>query len=252
MAYKPQFYPGKTSVAQNRKKFMDPSYKLEKLRSLSDDDVVIMMGHRAPGSAYKTIHPPLKEGGEPDDPIRKLVEPTPGAAAGDRIRYSQFTDSMYYAPAVPYVRSWMAATRFRGVDPGTLSGRQIVEARERDIEKITKELMETEVFDPARSGMRGCTVHGHSLRLNENGMMFDMLQRVVLDKNGNVYAVKNQVGDPLDRKVNLGKPMSDAELKKRTTIYFIGGVPFRSDSEVVGWVQRIHNERTKCGFAPKL
>ncbi len=95
MAYKAQYYPGKTSVALNRKKFMDPTYKLEKLRSLSDDDVVIMLGHRAPGSAYKTIHPPLKEGGEPDDPIRKIVEPTPGAAAGDRIRYNQFTDSMY-------------------------------------------------------------------------------------------------------------------------------------------------------------
>jgi methyl-coenzyme M reductase gamma subunit len=252
MAYKPQFYPGKTSVAQNRKKFMDPSYKLEKLRSLSDDDVVIMLGHRAPGSAYKTSHPPLKEGGEPDDPIRKLVEPTPGAAAGDRIRYCQFTDSMFYAPAVPYVRSWMAATRYRGVDPGTLSGRQIIEGRERDIEKITKELMESEVFDCARSGLRGCTVHGHSLRLNENGMMFDMLQRVVLDKSGNVFAVKDQVGDPLDRKVNLGKPMSDADLKKRTTIYFIGGVPARSDAEMIGWVQKIHNERTKCGFAPKL
>jgi len=252
MAYKPQFYPGKTSVAQNRKKFMDPSYKLEKLRSLSDDDVVIMLGHRAPGSAYKTSHPPLKEGGEPDDPVRKIVEPLPGAAAGDRIRYCQFTDSMFYAPSVPYVRSWMAATRYRGVDPGTLSGRQIIETRERDLEKITKELMESEVFDCARSGLRGCTVHGHSLRLNENGMMFDMLQRVVLDKNGNVYAVKDQVGDPLDRKVNLGKPMSDADLKKRTTIYFIGGVPARSDAEMVGWVQRIHNERTKCGFQPKL
>jgi methyl-coenzyme M reductase gamma subunit len=252
MAYKAQYYPGKTSVALNRKKFMDPAYKMEKIRSLSDDDIVIMLGHRAPGSAYKTIHPPLKEGVEPDDPIRKLVEPTPGAAAGDRIRYCQFTDSMFYAPAVPYLRSWMACTRYRGVDPGTLSGRQIVEARERDCEKITKELMETEFYDAARTGLRGCTVHGHSLRLNENGMMFDMLQRVVLDKNGNVYAVKDQVGDPLDRKVNLGKPMSDAELKKRTTIYFIGGVPFRSDAEVVGWVQRIHNERTKCGFAPKL
>lgn len=252
MAYKAQYYPGKTSVAQNRKKFMDPSYKLEKIRSLSDDDVVIMLGHRAPGSAYKTIHPPLKEGGEPDDPIRKIVEPTAGAAAGDRIRYCQFTDSMFYAPAVPYLRSWMAATRYRGVDPGTLSGRQIVEARERDVEKITKELMETEVYDAARTGIRGCTVHGHSLRLNENGMMFDMLQRVVLDKSGNVFAVKDQVGDPLDRKVNLGKPMSDAELKKRTTIYFTGGLAFRADAEVVGWVQRIHNFRTKCGFEPKL
>ncbi|AFC99667.1 methyl-coenzyme M reductase, gamma subunit [Methanocella conradii HZ254] len=252
MAYKPQFYPGKTSVAQNRKKFMDPSYKMEKIRSLSDDDVVLILGHRTPGSAYKTCHPPLKESGEPDDPIRKIVEPIPGAAAGDRIRYIQFTDSMYFAPMVPYLRSWMACTRYRGVDPGTLSGRQIIETRERDLEKIAKETMETEMYDAARTGYRGCTVHGHSLRLNENGMMFDMLQRVVLDKNGNVYGVKNQVGDPLDRKINLGKPMSDEELKKRTTIYRIDGVPFRSDAEVVGWVQRIHNLRTKCGFAPKL
>ncbi len=252
MTYKPQYYPGKSSVALNRKKFMDPTYKMEKLRSLSDDDIVIMLGHRAPGSAYKTIHPPLKEAGEPDDPIRKIVEPTPGAAAGDRIRYNQYADSMYFAPMVPYLRSWMACTRYRGVDPGTLSGRQIIEARERDLEKITKETFETEQFDPARSSLRGCTVHGHSLRLNENGMMFDMLQRQVLDKSGNVYAVKDQVGDPLDRKVNLGKPMSDADLKKRTTIYRIDGVAFRSDAEVVGFVQRIHNERTKCGFAPKL
>ncbi len=252
MAYKAQYYPGKTSVAVNRKKFMDPSYKMEKVRSLSDDDVVIMLGHRAPGSAYKTIHPPLKEGGEPDCPIRKIVEPTPGAAAGDRIRYNQFTDSMYFAPMVPYLRSWAAATRYRGVDPGTLSGRQIIEARERDIEKITKEVMETEMYDAARSGLRGCTVHGHSLRLNENGMMFDMLQRVVMDKSGNVFAVKDQVGDPLDRKVNLGKPMSDADLKKKTTIYRVDGVAFRSDAEVVGFVQRVFTERTKCGFAPKL
>jgi methyl-coenzyme M reductase gamma subunit len=252
MAYKPQFYPGKTSVAQNRKKFMDPSYKMEKIRSLSDDDVVLILGHRTPGSAYKTCHPPLKESGEPDDPVRKLVEPIPGAAAGDRIRYIQFADSMYFAPMVPYLRSWMACTRYRGVDPGTLSGRQIIETRERDLEKIAKETLETEMYDAARTGYRGCTVHGHSLRLNENGMMFDMLQRVVLDKNGNVYGVKNQIGDPLDRKINLGKPMSDEELKKRTTIYRIDGVPFRSDAEVVGWVQRIHNLRTKCGFAPKL
>ncbi|CAJ37203.1 coenzyme-B sulfoethylthiotransferase subunit gamma [Methanocella arvoryzae] len=252
MAYKPQFYPGKTSVAQNRKKFMDPSYKMEKLRSLSDDDIVIMLGHRAPGSAYKTIHPPLTESNEPDCPIRKLVEPTPGAKAGDRIRYNQYADSMYFAPMVPYLRSWMAVTRYRGVDPGTLSGRQIIEARERDLEKITKETFETEMFDPARTSLRGCTVHGHSLRLNENGMMFDMLQRQVLDKDGTVKAVKDQVGDPLDRKVNLGKPMSEAELKKRTTIYRIDGVSFRSDDEVVGWVQRIFTLRTKCGFYPKV
>jgi methyl-coenzyme M reductase gamma subunit len=252
MVYKPQFYPGKTSVAQNRKKYMDPSYKLEKLRSLSDDDVVIMLGHRVPGSAYKSIHPPITESNEPACPIRKLVEPTPGAKAGDRIRYNQYADSMYFAPMVPYLRSWMACTRYRGVDPGTLSGRQIIEARERDIEKITKETFETEQFDPARASLRGCTVHGHSLRLNENGMMFDMLQRQVADKDGSVKAVKDQVGDPLDRKVNLGKPMSEADLKKRTSIYRIDGVAFRSDDEVVGWVQRVFTLRTKCGFAPKV
>ncbi|MCD1296197.1 coenzyme-B sulfoethylthiotransferase subunit gamma [Methanocella sp. CWC-04] len=252
MAYKAQFYPGKTSVAQNRKKFMDPSYKMEKLRSLSDDDVVIMLGHRAPGSAYKKVHPPLAETGEPDCPIRKIVEPTPGTKEGDRIRYNQYADSMYFAPMVPYLRSWMACTRYRGVDPGTLSGRQIIEARERDIEAITKEVMETEMFDPARASLRGCTVHGHSLRLNENGMMFDMLQRQVLGADGNVQAVKDQVGDPLDRKVNLGKPMSEEELKKRTTIYRVDGVAFRADDEVLPWVQRIHNLRTKCGFFPKV
>jgi methyl-coenzyme M reductase gamma subunit len=251
MAYKAQYYPGKTSVALNRKKYMDPAYKLEKLRSLSDDDVVLMLGHRAPGSAYKAVHPPLTEAGEPDCPVRKVVEPTPGAKAGDRIRYNQYADSMYFAPMVPYLRSWMAATRYRGVDPGTLSGRQIIEARERDIEKITKEVMETEMFDPARSSVRGCTVHGHSLRLNENGMMFDMLQRCVLDKDGKVKQVKDQVGDPLDRKVDLGKPMTEAELKKRTSIYRVDGVAFRSDDEVVGWVQRITMLRTKYGFSPK-
>jgi methyl-coenzyme M reductase gamma subunit len=111
--------------------------------------------------------------------------------------------------------------------------------------------METEMFDPARSSVRGCTVHGHSLRLNENGMMFDMLQRCVLDKDGKVKQVKDQVGDPLDRKVDLGKPMTEAELKKRTSIYRVDGVAFRSDDEVVGWVQRITMLRTKYGFSPK-
>jgi methyl-coenzyme M reductase gamma subunit len=37
--YKPQFYPGKSKVAANRKKYMVPSYKLEKLRTVSDDDM---------------------------------------------------------------------------------------------------------------------------------------------------------------------------------------------------------------------
>lgn len=253
MAYKAQYYPGKTSVAQNRKKMMDPAYKLEKLRSLSDDDVVLMLGHRAPGSAYKTAHPPLTEANEPDDPIRKIVEPIPGAKAGDRIRYNQYTDSMYFAPMVPYLRSWAAATRYRGVDPGTLSGRQIIETRERDLEKITKEVMETEMFDPAREGIRGCTVHGHSLRLNENGMMFDMLQRFVMDKKtGQIKYIKDQVGVPLDTEVKVGKAQDAKWLKAHTTIYHsVMSTGFRDDPEYVEYIQRIHSLRTKYGFMPK-
>src|SRR5665647_964957 len=104
MAYKAQFYPGATSVGVNRRKHM--SGKLEKLREISDEDLTALLGHRAPGSDYPSTHPPLAEIGEPDCPVREVVTPTPGAAAGDRIRYSQFADSMYNAPAVPYWRSY--------------------------------------------------------------------------------------------------------------------------------------------------
>ena len=143
MAYKAQYYPGATSVAANRRKHM--SGKLEKLREISDEDLTAVLGHRAPGSDYPSTHPPLAEMGEPACSTREIVEPTPGAKAGDRVRYVQFADSMYNAPATPYFRSYFAAINFRGVDPGTLSGRQIVEARERDMEQCAKVQMETEM-----------------------------------------------------------------------------------------------------------
>ena len=253
MAYKPQFGPGSTSVAENRRKYMNPGHKLEKMRDLSDEDIVLIMGHRAPGAAYPTAHPPLAEQQEPDCPIRKLVTATDGAKAGDRIRYIQFADSMFFAPTHPYERSYLESYRYRGVDPGTLSGRQIVECRERDLEKYAKELVNTELFDSARTGIRGATVHGHSLRLAEDGMMFDMLQRCVLDKKGNmVKYVKNQIGEPLDREVNVGKPMDEAWLKAHSTIFHsLVGVPYRDDQEYVEYVQRIHSLRTKYGFMPK-
>jgi methyl-coenzyme M reductase gamma subunit len=248
MAYNAQFYPGATSVAANRRKHM--SGKLEKLREISDEDLTAVLGHRAPGSAYPSTHPPLAELDEPKDSARELVEATPGAQAGDRVRYVQFTDSMYNAPATPYFRSYFAAINFRGVDPGTLSGRQIVEARERDMEKCAKVQMETEISDHALAGMRGCTVHGHSVRLQEDGVMFDMLDRRRLE-GGVIIQDKDQVGIPLDRKVNLGKPMSDAEAAKRTTIYRVDNVAFKDDAEVVEWVQRIFDQRTIYGFQPK-
>jgi methyl-coenzyme M reductase gamma subunit len=245
-----QFVAGTSNVAANRRNVLDPSKMLDKVRDLSDDDVVAILGHRTPGAAYQAIHPPLSEIGEPEDPMRELVKPTDGAAAGDRIRYIQFTDSMYFAPMVPYVRSWMASTRFRGVDPGTLSGRQIIEARERDLDKVAKMLLESEGFDVARSSVRGCTVHGHSLRLDKNGMMFDMLARSVMNPDGSVSIVKDQVGRPLDKAVPLGKPMPDAELKKRTTTYRVDGDAARADKELITYIQRIHTLRTMWGFKP--
>jgi methyl-coenzyme M reductase gamma subunit len=248
MAYNAQFYPGATSVAANRRKHM--SGKLEKLREISDEDLTAVLGHRAPGSAYPSTHPPLVELKEPDDAARELVAPTPGASAGDRVRYVQFSDSMYNAPATPYFRSYFAAINFRGVDPGTLSGRQIVEARERDMEKCAKVQMETEISDHALAGMRGCTVHGHSVRLQEDGVMFDMLDRRRLE-GGVIIQDKDQVGIPLDRKVDLGKPMSEAEAAKRTTIYRVDNVAFKDDAEVVEWTQRIFELRTIYGFQPK-
>jgi len=242
MAYKPQYYPGNTSVARNRRKHI--SNKVEKLRDISDEDLTAILGHRAPGSDYPSTHPPLAEMGEPDCSIREIVEPTPGAAAGDRVRYVQFSDSMYNAPATPYWRSYHAAMNFRGVDPGTLSGRQIVEMRERDLEAFAKRVSETEITDWGLAGMRGCTVHGHSLRLQEDGVMFDMLDRRRLE-NGVIVMDKDQVGVPIDRKVNLGKQMSEAEAARRTTIYRVDNVPFRNDKEVIEHVQRVWEQRTR-------
>ncbi|MCK9277200.1 MAG: coenzyme-B sulfoethylthiotransferase subunit gamma, partial [Methanoculleus sp.] len=157
MAYKPQYGPGTSIVAENRRKQMNPGQKLEKVRSVTDEDIVLVLGHRAPGSAYPSAHPPLAEQQEPDCPMRKLVKPTEGAKAGDRVRYIQFADSMFNAPSQPYQRTYTEMYRFRGIDPGTLSGRQIVECRERDLEKYSKDLIETEMFDPALVGIRGAT-----------------------------------------------------------------------------------------------
>ncbi|MGP8337892.1 MAG: coenzyme-B sulfoethylthiotransferase subunit gamma [Methanosarcinaceae archaeon] len=248
MAYKPQYYPGATSVAANRRKHM--AGDLEKLREISDDDLTAVLGHRAPGSDYPSTHPPLAEMGEPACTVREMVEATPGAKAGDRVRYVQFADSMYNAPATPYFRSYHAAINARGVDPGTLSGRQVVEARERDMEEVAKVQLETEMTCPGLASLRGCTVHGHSIRLQEDGVMFDMLDRTRLE-NGVIIEDKDQVGVPIDRKVDLGKPMSEEEAAKRTTIYRIDNVPFRSDKEVIDWTQKVWELRTKYGFQPK-
>jgi len=243
MAYKPQYYAGNTSVAQNRRNHM--SNNVQKVREISDEDLTACLGHRAPGSDY-----PSTEMGEPDCPIRQIVTPTPGTAAGDRVRYVQWADSMYNAPAVPYWRSYHAAMNHRGVDPGTLSGRQVVEARERDMEAVAKEQMETDMTCPGLAGLRGATVHGHSCRLQEDGVMFDMIDRRRLEGDV-IIQDKDQVGVPLDRKVNLGKPMTTAEANKKTTFYRVGNVAYRDDPEAIEWCQKVWELRTIYGYQPK-
>ena len=217
-----QIYPGTSQVAQNRRNFCNPDYELEKLREISDEDVVKILGHRAPGEEYKSVHPPLDEMDEPDDIVRELVTPIAGAKAGDRIRYIQFVDSMYFAPA-----------------------------RERDIERISKYLLETEYFDTARTGIRGAGVHGHSLRLDENGLMFDMLRRQVFNKEtGNVEMVRDQIGVDLDEPVVLGEPLDEETLKSKTTIYRIDGEAYKDDTEAVEVLKNIHVSRSFGAFNP--
>ncbi|AGI47473.1 methyl-coenzyme M reductase, gamma subunit [Thermoplasmatales archaeon BRNA1] len=249
--YKRQFYPGQSIPAQNRRRYLDPKVKLKKLRDVPMDDVVRLMGHRAPGEAYKSIHPPIEEGKEPKCPIRELVVPIEGAKHGDRVRYIQFTDSVYFAPISPYQRAWMYMSRWRGVDTGTLSGRQIIEVRERDLEVYAKELIDDETFDPALTGIRGSTVHGHACRLDENGLMFDGWQRYVWDaKKKEVVYKKDQVALPLDKDIYVGKPASMENLKKRTTIFRADGVDMRDDKEVTDFYIRVHWLRTLGGYRP--
>ena len=246
-----QFYPGTSKVAQNRRNFCNPEYELEKLREISDEDIVKILGHRAPGEEYPSVHPPLEEMDEAEDAIKEMVEPIDGAKAGDRTRYIQFADSMYFAPAQPYLRSRAYLSRYRGADAGTLSGRQIIEIRERDLEKISKELLETEFFDPARSGIRGGSVHGHSLRLDENGMMFDMLRRQIFnEETGKVEMVKDQIGVELDEPVILGEPLDEEILMDKTTIYRVDGEAYKDDKDAVEVLHRIHVSRSKGGYNP--
>jgi methyl-coenzyme M reductase gamma subunit len=87
--------------------------------------------------------------------------------------------------------------------------------------------------------------------LDENGLMFDALQRYVYDeKTGHVVYVKDQVGRPLDEPVDVGEPLPEEKLKEITTIYRIDGVPMRDDEELLTVVKRIHRARTLGGFLP--
>lgn len=61
----PQYTAGSSHVAENRRKYMDTNYKLEKLRDIPEEDILRLLAHRAPWEEYKSIHPPLEEMEEP-------------------------------------------------------------------------------------------------------------------------------------------------------------------------------------------
>jgi methyl-coenzyme M reductase gamma subunit len=251
-AFEKQFYPGMGNVSDRRRKILNPEKRLIKLRDLPDDAVVSLLGHRLPGSLYKSIHPPLDELIEEYDPIKILIKPTPGARAGDRVRFVQFTDSFWRPPFAPWLRARFYFMRFRGVDTVIYSGREIMELRERDLEAATKVLMETELFDPARTAIRGITVHGSSLRLDEDGLMFDARRRYVLNKETNeVVYVKDMHAQILDKPISVGRPFTEDELRQYDVTYRWDCEMYKSRTEILLTINRIHKGRALAGWNPE-
>ncbi|MHC1584956.1 MAG: coenzyme-B sulfoethylthiotransferase subunit gamma [Candidatus Syntropharchaeia archaeon] len=251
MEYK-NLHPGSDRVAERRRFLLNPNSNFQKLREISDEDLVKLLGHRVFGEKYTSLHPNLDELVLPEDPIRNLIEPTDGAREGDRIRFLQFTDSVYYSPMTPIFRARMYHSRYRGIDTITYSGRELLEARERDLEKYARELMETELFDPARTAIRGITVHGSALRLDENGMMFDARRRYMYDKErGTVVYIKDQMARPLDKPVDIGPPIPEETLKEKSIVYGLETVDYEKADELWELVGHLLEQNVKGGFNPE-
>ncbi|KAF5433310.1 methyl-coenzyme M reductase gamma subunit, partial [Candidatus Methanophagaceae archaeon] len=90
-------------------------------------------------------------------------------------------------------------------------------------------------------------------RLDKDGMMFDALRRWSRGADGTVTYVKDMIGGAMDKEVVLGKPLSDAELLKKTTMYrnAQGGVWQEADDpESMDVTAQIHWKRTVGGFQP--
>ena len=102
-----------------------------------------------------------------------------------------------------------------------------------------------ERVDLGLAGFRGCNYLGYSLRLQENGALFDMLDRSIFKGRVTTIMDKDQVGVPIERKVNLGLPMSEADAK-RTTIFRV-----ESDDEIIEHIQKVGELRSKYGFQLK-
>ena len=251
--FQPQFYPGFGYVSDRRRKVVDRSRRLVKLRNIPDDDIVRLLGHRAPGGLYLSLHPPLDELMEAFDPIKELVVPTPGANSGDRLRFVQMVDSFWRSPMAPWLRQRMYFTRFRGVDTVVDAERTLLEMRERDVEAASKLMIEMEVFDTARTALRSITPQGHSARLDEMDLMFDARKRYILDfDSGHVTYIKNMHAETLDKPLPLGFPVSDNELKAIDVTYRHDTSQYKSKAEVLIVLSRIGELRILGGYKPDL
>lgn len=251
--WEPQFYPGFGFASERRRKVVNRDRRLVKLRNIPDDDIVRLLGHRAPGGLYLSLHPPLDELMEAYDPIKELVVPSPGADSGDRMRFVQMVDSFWRPPIAPWLRERMYFTRFRGVDTVVEAERTLLEMRERDVEAAAKLMIEMEVFDTGRTALRSITPQGHSARLDEMDLMFDARKRYILDfDTGHIVYTKNMHAETLDKPVPLGYPVSENELKAIDPTYRWDTSQYKSKAEVLMVLSRIGELRILGGFKPDM
>ncbi|MBD3230733.1 MAG: coenzyme-B sulfoethylthiotransferase subunit gamma [Candidatus Lokiarchaeota archaeon] len=251
--FEPQFYPESDFVSDRRRKIMNPNRRLTKLRHIPDDSIIALLGHRAPGGLYTSIHPPLDELMESFDPIKELIKPTEGAEMGDRLRFIQIVDSFWRPPLAPWLRHKFYSTRFRGVDTVVDDDRTLLEMRERDVEAAAKTLIEMELFDTSRTSLRAISPGGYSHRLDSNDLVFDTRRRYVLDKeSGHVVYMKDMFGNILDKPISLGFPIDDSDLRAVDVTWRWDTSTYKSKSEILVVLSRIAENRILGGFRPDL
>jgi len=250
--YQRQFYPGVDGSTFRRKKLMDPEKRLIKIRHIPDDGVVSLIGHRAAGGLYSSIHPPLDELMEKYDPIKELVVASPGAKEGDRMKYVQFVDSMK-APNAPWLRARTYFNRYRGVDTVIHAEKELLEMRERDVEEVLKPLVETEAYDTVRTALKSIDPEGHSHRLDEVENMFDVRKRSTLDfDSGHIVYNKNMEAETLDKPIQVGFPVDKQDLRGMNVMYRNDYNTYKGRTEINMFHDRICLLRILGGFKPDL
>lgn len=250
--YVRQFYPGLDGSSFRRKKIMDPDKRLIKIRNVPDDDIIRLLGHRAAGSLYSSLHPPLDELIEKYDPIKELIEATDGAKMGDRMKFVQFIDTMI-GPHAPWLRLRSYFNRFRGVDTVLNAGTVLLEMRERDCEAAVKPLIETEVFDTARTYLRSINPEGYSHRTDETELVFDVRRRCILNfDTGYVDYVKDMNAETLDKPITLGFPVDSVDARSINVMYWWDLNSFKNRTEILMLLSRIAQIKILGGFNPEL